>query len=118
MNLLGNAIDALDESNAGLSYQEIGKNPNPICIRTEGQNDRIIVKISDNGKGMNEEVKARIFEQGFTTKPVGKGTGLGMAIARQIIREKHGGTIARVSELGSGTEFIISLPFCQSQLPS
>ena len=110
MNLLGNAIDALDESNPGLSYQEIEKKPNQIHLQTERQKDRIVVKISDNGTGMSEEVKARIFEQGFTTKPVGKGTGLGMAISRQIVEEKHGGAIACLSELGNGTEFIISLP--------
>ena len=114
MNLFGNAIDALDESNAGLSYQEIERNSNQIHLKTERKEDRIIVKISDNGKGMTEEVRARIFEQGFTTKPVGKGTGLGMAIARQIIEEKHGGAIACISELGRGTEFIISLPFARN----
>ncbi|MEA5467278.1 HAMP domain-containing sensor histidine kinase [Spirulina sp. 06S082] len=56
------------------------------------------------------EIKERIFEQGFTTKEVGKGTGLGMAIAHQILVEKHGGAIACTSELNKGTEFIISLP--------
>ena len=59
---------------------------------------------------MKPETQERIFDQGFTTKGVGKGTGLGMAIARQIIEEKHGGKIACISELGKGTEFIISLP--------
>ena len=110
MNLLANAIDALDESNVGFSYQDIEKNPNRIHIKTERDKERIIVKISDNGKGMSERVKARIFEQGFTTKGVGKGTGLGMAIAKAIVEEKHGGAIACLSELGKGTEFIISLP--------
>ena len=110
MNLLGNAIDALDESNAGLSYQEIEKKPNQIRLKTERQKDRTIVKISDNGTGMTEEVKARIFEQGFTTKAVGKGTGLGMAISKAIVEEKHGGAIACLSEPGNGTEFIVSLP--------
>ena len=112
MNLLANAIDALEESNEGQTFAEIETAPNCITIRTEFSPDRkgILVGISDNGKGMEEEVKARLFEQGFTTKGVGKGTGLGMAIARQIIEEKHGGTILCESELGKGTEFIISLP--------
>jgi len=59
---------------------------------------------------MKPETQARIFEQGFTTKEVGKGTGLGMAIARQIVEEKHGGTITCTSELGKGTTFAIGLP--------
>ena len=67
------------------------------------------IQITDNGCGMKPETKKRIFEQGFTTKGVGKGTGLGMAIARQIIEEKHGGTIKVRSKLGQGTEFEIHL---------
>ena len=110
MNLLGNAIDALDESNSGLFDRECEKYSQQIRLQTKQEKNRIIVKISDSGTGMSEEVKARIFEQGFTTKPVGKGTGLGMAIARQIIEEKHGGAIACISELGRGTQFTISLP--------
>ncbi|MEM9539163.1 MAG: response regulator [Cyanobacteria bacterium P01_E01_bin.42] len=112
MNLLANAIDALDESNAGKTFQEIEKAPNCITITTEFREEKksVIASIVDNGTGMPEEVKARIFEQGFTTKEVGKGTGLGMAIAHQIITKKHGGAIACDSELGKGTEFIISLP--------
>ncbi|MBP0021673.1 MAG: hybrid sensor histidine kinase/response regulator [Cyanobacteria bacterium SBLK] len=112
MNLLANAIDALDESNQGKTFEEIEKAPNRIIVKTELSEDRksIIAKITDNGMGMPDKVKARIFEQGFTTKEVGKGTGLGMAIARQIIAEKHGGAISCQSELGKGTEFTIFLP--------
>uniref|UniRef100_UPI00342CBF63 trifunctional serine/threonine-protein kinase/ATP-binding protein/sensor histidine kinase n=1 Tax=Okeania sp. SIO2F4 TaxID=2607790 RepID=UPI00342CBF63 len=112
MNLLANAIDALDQSNAGKTYQEIEKEHNRITMGTalSEKKKSVIVQISDNGMGMPEEVKARIFDQGFTTKEVGKGTGLGMAIARQIVEEKHGGKIICDSELGKGTEFIISLP--------
>ena len=68
------------------------------------------VRIADNGTGMPEEVSQRIFEQGFTTKAVGKGTGLGMAIAHQIVVEKHKGTLEFKSELGQGTTFTITLP--------
>ena len=59
---------------------------------------------------MPEAVKQRIFEQGFTTKGVGKGTGLGMAIAHQIITEKHGGQITCNSTVGQGTIFTIVIP--------
>ncbi|MGK7925868.1 MAG: AAA family ATPase [Spirulina sp.] len=112
MNLLANAIDALDESNQGKSFAEIETHPNRITIQTELSPEKksILIAISDNGKGMKEEVRERIFEQGFTTKAVGKGTGLGMAIARQIVEEKHGGTITCTSELGQGTTFRITLP--------
>ena len=112
MNILANAIDALDEGNQRKTYSEIEKNPNRITIKTELSEERqsVIVRIADNGTGIPEEVKAKIFEQGFTTKEVGKGTGLGMAIARQIVVEKHGGRIVCSSELGKGTEFAIALP--------
>lgn len=112
MNLLANAIDALDESNEGKTFADIEKEPNQITIVTElsGDNKQVIVRIADNGMGMPEEVKSRLFEQGFTTKGVGKGTGLGMAIAKSIIVEKHQGSISVNSEIGVGTEFIIFLP--------
>ncbi|OCR02622.1 serine/threonine protein kinase [Oscillatoriales cyanobacterium USR001] len=109
MNLLSNAIDALEDSNQGLKYAEIA---NEITVKTERSEDKnqAIIRIKDNGIGMSAEVQAKIFEHLFTTKGVGKGTGLGLAIARQIIVEKHGGAISVNSEVGVGTEFILSLP--------
>ncbi|MEH1868313.1 MAG: response regulator [Nostoc sp.] len=112
MNLLANAIDALEESNPGRSYAEIKINPNQIIIKTELSEDmqQAIIRIKDNGIGMSEAVQQKIFNELFTTKEVGKGTGLGLAIVRQIIIEKHGGTITVNSELAAGTEFVITLP--------
>jgi len=112
MNILANGIDALEESNGDRSYLEIQASPNQITITTELDPTRklAIVRIQDNGVGMNDEVKARIFDHLFTTKGVGKGTGLGLAIARQIVVEKHHGAIAVNSTLGVGTEFVIQLP--------
>ncbi len=112
MNLLANAIDALEESNPGRSYAEIKINPNQIIINTELSEDmqQAIIRIKDNGIGMSEAVREKIFNELFTTKEVGKGTGLGLAIVRQIIIEKHGGTITVNSELAAGTEFVITLP--------
>ena len=109
MNLLSNAIDALEESNHGENYQDIH---NQITIKTDLSSDQnqAIIRIQDNGIGMEEEVQKRIFDNLFTTKCVGKGTGLGLAIARQIILEKHKGNISFNSKLGRGTEFIIVLP--------
>ena len=110
MNLIANSIDALEESNQGRSFEEIAANPNQITIQTHLQNDAVIIGISDNGVGMPEEVKQRIFEQGFTTKAVGKGTGLGMAIARQIIVDQHGGWLTVNSTINQGSEFVIEIP--------
>ncbi|MEA5605648.1 AAA family ATPase [Nostoc sp. UHCC 0252] len=112
MNIIANAIDALEEVNIGRSFMEIQESyPNIITILTkieEGNN--LTIKIQDNAKGMPEEVKACIFENLFTTKGVGKGTGLGLSISRQIIIENHGGSLICESVLGQGTQFIISIP--------
>ncbi|MEG4963438.1 MULTISPECIES: AAA family ATPase [unclassified Microcoleus] len=110
MNIIANAIDALDESNIGRHFAGIKANPNRIKIITSAENQQVKITISDNGKGMNESVKQKIFDHLFTTKLVGKGTGLGLAIARQIVVEKHGGTIEVNSVLAEGTEFTILLP--------
>lgn len=110
MNIIANAIDALDASNQGLTFAEIKVNPNRITIQTTFESHQATIQIADNGTGMTEAVKQRIFDHLFTTKGVGQGTGLGLAIVRQIIEEKHQGTIEVDSELDRGTEFIISLP--------
>ncbi|AFZ28174.1 histidine kinase,Response regulator receiver domain protein,histidine kinase [Cylindrospermum stagnale PCC 7417] len=112
MNLLANAIDALEESNFGRSFDEIKENPHQIKIQTtltEDKND-VMIRIQDNGVGMSPEIKERIFDHLFTTKPVGQGTGLGLSIARQIIVEKHGGTLEVNSILAQGSEFLITIP--------
>lgn len=110
MNILANAIDALEESNQGRRFAEIEANRNRITIRTDVENDQVKVTIADNGTGMPEAIRERIFEQQFTTKGVGRGTGLGLAIAQQIVVEKHSGTIKVNSEMGKGTEFVLLLP--------
>ncbi|UNU26503.1 trifunctional serine/threonine-protein kinase/ATP-binding protein/sensor histidine kinase [Microcoleus vaginatus] len=109
MNLLANAIDALEESNQGRSFAEINAHPNHITIRTKVESEKVKISIADNGKGMSEDVKNRIFDHLFTTKDVGKGTGLGLAIARQIVEEKHGGKLSCFSTPGEGTEFVIEI---------
>ncbi|MBD2603347.1 AAA family ATPase [Scytonema hofmannii FACHB-248] len=109
MNLIANAIDALDESNTGRSFEEIKASPNCITITTSVENNLVKIAIADNAKGMNEQVKSKIFDHLFTTKAVGKGTGLGLAIAKSIVVEKHGGSIDCISVPGQGTKFIIQL---------
>jgi predicted ATPase/signal transduction histidine kinase len=110
MNILANAIDALEESNNGRSFEDINAHPNHIIINTYIQNNHVKITITDNAMGMSEEVKNKIFDHLFTTKAVGKGTGLGLAIAKQIVVDKHRGTITVESNLGTGTSFIICLP--------
>ena len=102
LHILNNAIDALEE------YE--GQESPLISIVTTRDENKATIVISDNGTGMNEEIKKRVFDPFFTRKEVGEGTGLGMAIAHQIVTEKHGGTIEVRSTLGQGTEFEIHLP--------
>ncbi|MEM1369604.1 MAG: response regulator [Cyanobacteria bacterium P01_H01_bin.15] len=110
MNILANAIDAFEEANQRKTFAEIQANPNVITIRTDCIDEKIEIQFQDNGCGMKSEIIERIFEQGFTTKVVGKGTGLGMAIARQIVVDAHGGSLSVQSGVGQGTEFCIRLP--------
>jgi signal transduction histidine kinase len=110
MNLLANAIDAIEESHIGRTFEEICEKPPYILIKTVIIDNQLQITISDNGIGMSAEVKSRIFDHLFTTKTVGKGTGLGLAIVRQIIDEKHRGSLTVNSEIGKGTQFIITLP--------
>jgi PAS domain S-box-containing protein len=110
MNILANAIDMFDEMAQTQSLEQLKANPQKITIQTEPMEDRVMIRIWDNGRGMDKAIKAKIFDHLFTTKTVGKGTGLGLAIARHIVVEKHGGRLEVQSELGQGTEFAISLP--------
>ncbi|MEG4208231.1 AAA family ATPase, partial [Microcoleus sp. Pol7_A1] len=110
MNILANAIDALEESNTNRSFAEIKANPNRITIQTSLVYNGVKISITDNGRGMTESVKQKIFDHLFTTKAVGKGTGLGLAIARQIVVEKHSGSLQVNSIMGTETELIVTLP--------
>lgn len=111
MNILNNAIDALEDTVATGMKIEKPK----IWIRTELiAGNSVQIRISDNGCGIAENVRSRIFEPFFTTKEPGKGTGLGLSISYQIIVEKHGGYIECISEPGKGCEFHIQIPIRQS----
>jgi len=109
MNILANAIDALEEANQGKSYMQLEQSPNSITIRTSLDGDRVCIQIIDNGSGMPEDVRQKLFTPFFTTKPEGKGTGLGLSISYEIITVKHGGTLECLSTLGQGTTFLIKL---------
>lgn len=121
LNILANAIDALEERDLGRSRDEIKANPNFITIRTflttesekkfpDNSTSHVKICITDNGRGMTEEVRQRVFNYLFTTKAVGKGTGLGLSISRSIVEEKHGGWLTCNSTPGEGAEFIIEIP--------
>lgn len=111
MNLLSNAIDALNERDGHRSLQDTKHSPSQITIRTHVLNAQYVrICIADNGPGMTEAVKRRLFEPFFTTKPVGKGTGLGLSISYQVVVEKHCGTLECFSEPGEGAEFVIDIP--------
>ena len=109
MNLLVNAIDAMEESSANCTCKV-----NQIRIVTEvsGEN-QVCVRIFDNGSGIRPEVQSRMFDPFFTTKPIGSGTGLGLSISYQIVKDTHGGKLECHSEVGRGTEFAIKLPISQ-----
>ncbi|MBD2181528.1 response regulator [Planktothrix sp. FACHB-1355] len=120
MNLVANAIDAIEESFT-INHLSLINDKRP-TIREQGQiriqteiinRDFIRVTIADNGPGMTDEVRLKIFDPFFTTKPIGKGTGIGLSISYQIVVEKHGGQLKCVSVPGQGTEFAIEIPIRQ-----
>ena len=109
MNLLTNAIDAIEERQTDASSDYSGC----IKIKTSIPSDnKVAISIQDNGHGMNPEVQFRVFDPFFTTKPTGVGTGMGLSISYQIVTGDHKGQLYCWSTLGEGTEFVIEL--CQS----
>lgn len=119
MNLLVNAIDAIDERDAQRTITEMKQHPSSIEITTAIlSNQTVILRFRDNGPGMPAEVRDRIFEPFFTTKPSGKGTGLGLSISYQIVVEQHGGVLTCQSSANWGTEFYIELPAHRAIAPA
>lgn len=132
MNILSNAIDALEDSflidhpslvndkeqiikemDASSASHRVGQ----IHIFTELTDfNTVIIRIADNGSGMTKAVQQKIFDPFFTTKPVGSGTGLGLSISYQIVVDKHKGSLTCDSTLGEGTEFVIEIPMQQSDI--
>ncbi|MGB6297536.1 MAG: ATP-binding protein [Rivularia sp. (in: cyanobacteria)] len=110
MNLISNAIDALEESNQNKNYEEVDQHPNIITISTFSDDNWANIVIADNGTGIPTQVKSKLFDAFFTTKVEGKGTGLGLSISYQIITEKHGGTLECISSPGNGAKFVIQIP--------
>jgi two-component system NtrC family sensor kinase len=97
--------------NAGQAIEGEGK----ITVRTREDAGIVHISIADTGRGMTPEQQHKAFQAGFTTKAVGEGTGMGLAISREIIEQKHGGTIDFESEPGRGTTFHIRIPVRQTR---
>lgn len=104
LNLLINAAHAI-----GDVVKETGHR-GQIGVRTKQEGSSVEVAISDTGTGIPEEIRGKVFDPFFTTKEVGKGTGQGLAIARSIVVNKHGGTLTFETEMGRGTTFYVRLP--------
>jgi light-regulated signal transduction histidine kinase (bacteriophytochrome) len=134
MNVLSNAIDALEDHNTSRAQEQIQAYPSQITISTsvkhvglEDNPDKpqdsstpvsppsshVVIQIADNGPGISPALQEQIFDPFFTTKPIGKGTGLGLSISYQIVVEKHGGVFECDSQLGGGTRFWIEIPVRQ-----
>jgi signal transduction histidine kinase len=107
MNLLSNAIDVLEE--LPFNHPE-GKTPTITINSQVSLENSILISIADNGSGIPEDIRSKLFNPFFTTKQVGKGTGIGLSISYQIVVEKHGGKIWYDSILGQGTKFMIEIP--------
>jgi two-component system, NtrC family, sensor kinase len=107
LNLFNNAFYAVNEKNKqnteGVSYKPT------VTISTQTIDNQIVIKVKDNGMGMSEATKAKVFQPFFTTKPTGQGTGLGLSLAYDIVTKGHGGAFEVVSTEGVGTEFILKL---------
>lgn len=107
LNLYNNAFYTVPErakqSRDG-DYEPTGE------VGTTDEFDRVVIRVRDNGIGIPEPVKAKIFQPFFTTKPTGEGTGLGLSLSYDIITKGHGGSLTVESQYGEGSEFVIRLP--------
>jgi C4-dicarboxylate-specific signal transduction histidine kinase len=106
INLVTNAIDAVDEKAATPEHASMTKK---LTIRSRSQNGKVVVTVADNGIGMSEELQQKIFEPFYTTKQIGKGTGLGVSISYGIVKD-YDGAIAIQSRVGCGTTFTLTFP--------
>lgn len=113
MNILSNAIDALEETKATIAADQL----DPLIRITTRltQEHQATIAIQDNGPGISDVIRDRLFDPFFTTKPIGKGTGMGLAISYQIVTEKHHGRLRCLSQVGNGTTFVITIPTHQPE---
>ena len=112
INLVSNAIDAMDEKTARPGFQDA---PKQLCIKSFAENGRVVALVSDTGIGMSEEVKNKIIEPFFTTKKVGKGTGLGVSISYGIVKD-YDGSLEIESQIDVGTTFKLLFPAARQDM--
>ena len=106
LNVINNACYATH-----VKHQELGEAFSPtLSVRTTNLEDGVVIRIRDNGNGIPPEIREKIFQPFFTTKPTGSGTGLGLSISYDMVVQKHQGQIQVDTEVGQYTEFIITLP--------
>ena len=111
LNLIINAAHAIADSNGQHSSEK-----GTITISSGCDENWAVIRISDTGPGIPEEIRHRIFDLFFTTKEPGRGTGQGLAIAHSVIVEKHKGVLNLETEEGQGTTFVIRLPIDSQQI--
>jgi signal transduction histidine kinase len=110
LNIIVNSAHSIEEK-----YHDSNEIKGKITVETKQLEDNIIIKVRDNGNGMTEDTRNKVFDQFFTTKEVGKGTGQGMSIAYRLIVEKHQGCIEIQSTVGIGSLFTVTLPLIQTR---
>jgi signal transduction histidine kinase len=104
LNLVVNAADAITDVVGRTGCRGV------IAVRSRAEGDQVVIEIQDTGGGIPESIRGAIFDPFFTTKEVGKGTGQGLAIARNVIVKGHGGSLDFTTESGVGTTFTVRLP--------
>jgi signal transduction histidine kinase len=107
LNLISNGFYAATKrvrENGGSSFS-----PN-LTVSTRDLGEAVEVRVRDNGVGISPEIRDKLFQPFFTTKPTGEGTGLGLSISYDIVTQQHGGTIEVESQVGAFTEFTVRLP--------
>lgn len=119
LNLITNAFYAVNEkstsinlskeASAKLEASEAKYEPK-VTVSTKKERGKVIVSVQDNGNGIPDSVKKKIFQPFFTTKPTGQGTGLGLSMSYDIVTKGHGGELSVLSKIGEGAEFVVSLP--------
>jgi signal transduction histidine kinase len=106
INLLNNAFYAVQPNVGKVADVYRPK----VILTTQCVNNRVAIRVADNGNGIPDAIKDKIFQPFFTTKPTGEGTGLGLSLSYGIVTKGHGGTLEMETKEGEGTTFIVQLP--------
>ena len=117
LNLINNAFYAVAQKKKNLAAASSGAEAYEptVAVSTQKRSNAVEIRIRDNGTGIPDSLRAKIFQPFFTTKPTGQGTGLGLSLAYDIVTKGHGGTMDVETQEGEGTVFIIQLPLQQEQ---